>query len=149
MVPLPHDLGKIESAHSLSDHWWNLLIIAYQSLRTDIQQVRWSFLCGTLLVVIIEERGFRTKEELIKSGEMPFRRTCAWGCSTNASDSSDFLTGILGCRANAVKAEQTAMIRFWWAKGRSRTNVSWKVIAKRGNLKFTEDAKWMQRLGVL
>lgn len=143
-MPLHQDLGKTESVQCLSDHGWNLVTIPYQSLTTDIQQVRWGFLCGKLLVVIMEECSFRTKEEVIKSGETPSWQTCAWGCSTNASNTSDFLTVISGCLANAVKAEQPAMISFWWAKGHSRTNVSQKVIAKRGNLKFTEDAKWMQ-----
>lgn len=117
MVPLHPYLGKTESAHCLSDHWRNLVTIAYQSLTTDIQQVRRDFLCGTLLVVIIEECSFRTKEELIKSGEMLSLQTCAWGCSTNDSNSSNFLTGISGCLANAVKTDQTTTIRVWWAKG--------------------------------
>lgn len=148
-MPRHQDLGKTESVQCLSDHGWNLVTIPYQSLTTDIQQVRWGFFCGKLLVVIMEECSFRTKEELIKSGETPSQWTCTWGCSTDASNTSDFLTVISGYLANAVKAEQPAMIRFWWAKDHSRTNVSGKVIAKRGNLKFTEDPKRMQRLQVL
>lgn len=112
LVPLHQDLGKTESVQCLSDHGWNLVTIPYQSLTTDIQQVRWGFLCGKLLVVIMEECSFRTKEEVIKSGETPSWQTCAWGCSTNASNTSDFLTVISGCLANAVKAEQPAMISF-------------------------------------